>query len=255
MENVCYKSVMIKAIFLDMDDTLIVNQVLFENATFLLCGYLRHFGVLQAEAEEVFSRIDKENFKTHGYSRTRLPSSFEQTLRHFVPNADEEMVSIARGFAEDVFTANAPLKPGVDEAVKILSQRYRLYIVTAGDESVQSHRYANNIPFQDKIGKVFIVPKKDKCVYETVLAELGLKPDEAVMIGDSLKSDVIPATEAGMQAVWVEAHNSQHESAAGFPPSRAYKASSLIEAAERLVRRGTPAPRIGRAFPKPRRTR
>lgn len=227
---------MIKAILLDMDDLLVENNVLYENAEFLLYGYLRNFGVSQAEAKEAFNKIDKELFEVYGYTKKRMPASFEAVLKHFVPDADEEMVKAVRSFTEDIFTVAAPVKPGVPEAVELLAEHYPLYIVTIGDQDVQQNRFSN-IPFKNKFKGIFIVPKKEKSSYVEVLAKLGLKPDEAIMVGDSLKSDIFPSVEAGLRAVWIEAHNSPlHEQVSGWPDHDAYRYSSLLELARALVK-------------------
>lgn len=245
---------MIKAIFLDMDDTLIVNQTLYERAEILLYGYLRCCGILEKDAQKMFAAIDKELFKIHGVSKKRMPASFEAVLRHFVPGADDEMVSIVRGFAENIFTAKAALKPGTAEAIALLKQHgYDLYIVTAGDRDVQEGRIASSVPFKDDISGVFIVDKKSSETYAEIIKQLGLNPSETVMMGDSLKSDVIPSAAAGMHAVWIEAHNSPlHETATGFPAQGAAKFSSLLEAARHIIRHGTPAAPLVLPPPAPR---
>jgi putative hydrolase of the HAD superfamily len=233
---------MIKAVFLDMDDTLIVNQTIYEHATAMLYGYMRHFGVLQEEAQKVFDARDRELFKIHGYSQKRMPASFEAVLKHFVPEADDEMVGIVRSFAEQIFTTIAEVKPGSEEGIKILAAHYPLYFVTGGDREVQERRISH-LPFKDKIKGAFIVDKKDPALFERILDELKLKPEEAVMIGDSLKSDIIPSTAAGLSAIWIEAHNSPlHETGAIFPTQGAYKYASFLEAARHLAQYGTPAP-------------
>jgi putative hydrolase of the HAD superfamily len=235
---------MIKAIFLDMDDTLVVNSVFYARAEVLLYGYLRHCGILEKDAKKVFTEIDKELYKIHGVSKKRMPASFEAVLRHFVPDADAEMVTVVRGFAEEIFTAKAAMKPGTIEAIELLRQHgYDLYIVTAGDRDVQEGRIASSVPFSKDLSGVFIVDQKTRETYEEILRQLGLNPAETVMIGDSLKSDVFPAAAAGMFAVWIEAQNyaAHHETATGFPAQGAAKFSSLLEAARHIVKHGTPA--------------
>jgi putative hydrolase of the HAD superfamily len=247
---------MIKAIFLDMDDTLIVNSVLYERAEVMFYGYLRHCGILEAEAKKVFAEAEKELFKIHGVSKKRMPASFEAVLKHFVPEADAEMVSTVRGFAEDIFTARVVVKPGVAEAVALLAERYDLYIVTAGDRDVQEGRIASSVPFKDSFSGVYIVDKKTRETYEDILQQLGLKPDEVIMMGDSLKSDVIPAVAAGMQAVWLESYNpaSLHETETKLPAERAYKFSSLLEATRHLIQHENPAAPIVLPAPKNKKT-
>ena len=228
---------MIKAIFLDMDDTLIVNHDLYEYACTFLFGYLRNFGVLQEEAQKVFYAKDKELFAEYGRSQKRYPATFEAVLKHFVPEADAEMVSIAREMATAVFTTVADVKPGVAEAIDMLTQHFPVYIVTAGDEKVQEFRW-EHLPFKDKISGKFIVEEKDAKTFGEVVKKLGLKPSEVVMAGDSLKSDIFPAVAAGLQAVWIETFNSQYETATGFPEKGAYKFSSLLEMARLLLEKG-----------------
>lgn len=173
---------MIKAIFIDMDDTLIVNAVLYEQAGAMLYGYLRHFGVLPEEAHKVREETDKGLYKTFGYSRKRYPETFETVLRHFVPDADAEMVEIVRGFAETVFTTVAPVKPGSAEAIDLLTANFPVYIVTQGDKSVQDDRLAH-LPFRDKLSDAFVVEKKDQATFVALVAKLGLQPEEVAMVG------------------------------------------------------------------------
>lgn len=240
---------MIKAVFTDMDETLIGNLYLYDEAKAALCGYLRHFGLLSDDVKQVFGAIDKEHFKTYGYSRLRMPASFEATLKHFVPEADAEMVEIVRDFAEEIFDRVARIKPGTLEAVELLVNKYPVYIVTAGDNGVQTKR-VEHLPFKDTLAGVYIVDRKDQKTFAEILGQLNLKPEEVVMIGDSLKSDIIPSVAAGMQAVWVEDFNSAHEAASEFPAERAYKFSSLLEAAHHITEYGTAAPVTAPSAPK-----
>ena len=232
---------MIKAIFTDLDNTLVANQYLYDEAKASLYGYLRHFGVLPAEARPAFDVYDQELFKTLGYSRERMPAAFEATLRHFVPEADAEMVAIVREFAEEIFNTVARVKPGTPDAIAALMSKYPVYIVTAGDKGVQETRISH-LPFQDKLAGAFIVDYKNKKTFEDLAANLGLKPEEIIMIGDSLKSDVIAPVQAGMQAVWIEDHNSAFEAATDFPKKNAYKFSSFPAAVRHILKNGTAAP-------------
>lgn len=230
---------MVKAIFLDMDDTLIVNAVIYEHAEAMLYGYLGHFGIKPEEAQPVFIAKDKELFAVHGYSQKRMPASFEAVLKAFVPEPDDEMIATVRGFAERIFTTHAKIKPGTEEAIALLKQHYDLYIVTAGDRDVQQRRI-DLLPFKGDFKKTYIVDKKVKETFDGILAEHGLAPQDTVMIGDSLRSDVIPSAQAGMHGVWIEAHNAIHEAAAGLPAG-AYKYSSLLEAARHIIENDGPA--------------
>lgn len=230
---------MIKAIFIDMDDTLIVNNILYEKAQAALAGFLHNFGITEEEVDAVFDRVDAENFKTLGYSRERMPASFEMTLKHFIPDAEETLVMSARGFAEKIFTTIAPLKPDVEEAFALMVENFPVYLVTQGDLSVQAGRVAH-IPFKGEFADIHIVERKHTDLYKKLLKKHGFKPEEVVMIGDSLKSDIVPAVEAGMHAIWIEARNASHEAIPASTSDRAHKFGSLLEAAQHLATHGTP---------------
>lgn len=242
---------MLKAIFIDMDNTLLETEELYDQAKFLLFDYLRFFGVTREEAAAAFDGIDRELYKTYGYSRLRQPQIFEDTLRHFIPEADADMVKTVRDWAETIFEREARLKKDVVKAIGILSASWPVYIVTAGDESVQNAR-VEKLPFLEQIAGIYVVEKKDRTVYETVLQELGFAPSSVVMIGDSLKSDILPAVEAGLHAVWIEAHNFQMEKVAlDSLPERAHKFDTLLELAKHLADEGMPAPKAKAAAPNP----
>ncbi len=228
---------MIKAICLDMDDTLIVNQELYTIARAQLEGYLTHHGVTPEETAAAFAEIEKVNYAKMGISIARYPLSFEQTLRTFVPDADATMVATVRDFAERVFRTVADVKPGVFDAIEILSRIAPLHIVTGGADSVQQFRI-DHLPFKDKFATTTIIASKNTDVYTRVAAELGLKPSEIIMIGDSLKSDVLPAVEAGLRAVWIEALNAPHELKKAELPKGAYSFTSLLELARHIEKHG-----------------
>lgn len=238
-------SFMIKAVFFDMDDTLIVNEVLYDHARASLVGYMRHFGVKADEVHATIDSIDAVSFKTLGTSRFRYPQTYENVLKHFIPNADVEMISIVRGFAEEVFSTIAPVKPGTLDALELLHGKFDLYIMTAGDEAVQQKRLSH-LPFLDLFKDVYVVEKKDIPTFEDCVKRSGHAPKDIVMVGDSLKSDVIPAVAVGMQAVLIEAKTSAsfhplHHGAGAIPDENAYVVSSLMEFARHMAEHGHPA--------------
>jgi putative hydrolase of the HAD superfamily len=236
---------MIKNIYLDLDDLQIINEALYDEARMGLTGLIQGYGlsakfnVSAKQVGDAIDRVDSEMVKTHGYSRKRYPATYEAVVKEFIPDADEQTVSLARSFAEAVFERAAPVKPGVPEAIDLLHADYRLYIITAGDPSVQEKRIAA-LPYRDKFTEIFIVSKKDAETYADILKKTGNASEESVMMGDSLKSDVIPAVEAGMHGVFIPAkvsgsyHPVHGATPSTLPPERAYTFSSLLEVARHL---------------------
>lgn len=226
---------MIKAVFIDMDDTLLATTALYEVAKDKFKTYMAPYGITREELEAVYNQAERDNFKLHGYSRARFPASFEKTLKHFIPDATPEMVAEVRGYGEKVFETQAALLPGTEEAIELLTGKYPVYLVTQGDRSVQTARIAE-LPFGDKFSGVFIIAEKSKETFENIAEQLGYAPAEVVMIGDSLKSDVKPAVAAGLHAYWVEHHNwKMMENASHDVPAEAKRFPNLLDAARDLT--------------------
>lgn len=241
---------MLKAIFLDMDNTLLETEELYDSAKFRLFEFLGNFGVRREEANATFDAIDRELYKTYGYSRARQPAIFEGVLKTYIPDADEDLCETVRAMAETIFEREARIKEGAIEAVALFASKYPVYIVTAGDIGVQESRVAK-LPFLDQLAGIFIVETKNRAVYEEVLAKTGFAAHETLMTGDSLKSDVLPAADAGMQAVWIEAHNFQMEKVSlDKLPEGACKFESLLGLARHVTANGTALPASKPTTPK-----
>lgn len=233
---------MIKTVFIDMDDTLLATTALYEVAKDKFKAYMAPYGITREELEAVYNQAERDNFKIHGYSRARFPASFENTLKHFIPDATPEMVADIRSFGEAVFDTPAALLPGTEEAIDLLTGKYPVYLVTQGDRTVQTPRIAQ-LPFGEKLSGVFIIEEKSKETFTTIAAQLGYKPGEVVMIGDSLKSDVKPAVAAGLHAYWVEHHNwKMMENSSHEVPPEAKRYPTLLEAARDLTDAPAPKP-------------
>jgi putative hydrolase of the HAD superfamily len=92
--------------------------------------------------------------------------------------------------------------PGVDEAIAGLSEHYRLILITKGDLLDQERKLAAS-GLGDLFAAVEVVSEKDQGVYERIFARHGTGAHEAVMAGNSMKSDVLPALAAGAFAVHI----------------------------------------------------
>jgi putative hydrolase of the HAD superfamily len=240
----------IHAIFIDMDDTLIATTALYEKAKDAFDAYLAPYGVSRDELERVYDQAERDLFAVHGYSRARFPASFEQTLKHFIPDATPDMVAEVRAFGESVFNTPADLLPGVDKAMELLFAKYPVYLVTQGDQSVQEDRIAQ-LPFRDRFAGVFIIDQKSKETFETLASQLGYPPGDIAMLGDSLKSDINTSVAAGLRAYWVQGANwHMMENSDQECPPAAKQFSNLLDAARDICDGATPVSVPKRAPPR-----
>jgi putative hydrolase of the HAD superfamily len=95
--------------------------------------------------------------------------------------------------------------PGVDETLAELAENYRLVLVTKGDLMDQERKLAAS-GLGELFAAVEIVSEKDRSTYDRVFARHGSGAAEAVMAGNSMKSDVLPAIEAGAWAAHIPYH-------------------------------------------------
>src|SRR5690606_38993863 len=151
--------------------------------------------------EARLAETEKRNLGAYGYgvkgfTLSMLETAMELTGGEAPPSIVREILAAGR----EMLDHPVETLPGVDEALSKLSQRYRLVLITKGDLMDQERKLAAS-----GLGEVFaaveIVSEKDRSTYERVFARHGSGPGEAVMAGNSMKSDVLPALEAGAFAV------------------------------------------------------
>jgi putative hydrolase of the HAD superfamily len=91
---------------------------------------------------------------------------------------------------------------GVAEALPQLSVSHRLVVITKGDLRHQRTKFERS-GISHHFEHIEIVEDKNPTVYQRVAGQLGVRPDEMTMIGNSLPSDVLPALDAGLRAIHI----------------------------------------------------
>ncbi len=193
---------MITTIAFDADDTLWHNERFFkltkEGFAELLADY--------ADADHLEERLlaaEKRNLSRYGFGIKGFTLSMIETAIE-VSGADlpASVVKSILDAGRDMLDHPVELFPGVGEAVDRLSKTHKLIIVTKGDLFHQERKVAAS-GIADYFSGVEIVSDKSPETYEAVFARYGEGPAAGLMIGNSLKSDVIPAIEAGAWGVYV----------------------------------------------------
>ncbi|HCS23521.1 MAG TPA: HAD hydrolase-like protein [Alphaproteobacteria bacterium] len=231
---------MVKAVFFDMDNTLIETQQIYIDAENRFADFMLGCGV-HDKPQDIIERLRArqiEIFDRFGYGKELLPQAYEDVLKEYVPDADAHETKRARNLAYDVYATEAKIKPGAPEALaKAAASGFDLYLITVGDPDVQNARVAA-LPFRHAFREVFVVEDKNVAVYAAALAKVGLKGEDAVMVGDSLKSDIIPARKNGMEAIHVAALNWHGREMAGQTlPDGASAAQNITDAVDDIVAR------------------
>ena len=186
----------ITTVGLDADDTLWHNETLFrlthKRFTDLLSPHCD-----EATLEARLAETEKRNLRLYGYGVKGFTLSMIETAMEMTDGAVATSVirEILAAGREMLSEPVEPL-PGVDDALARLSERYRLVLITKGDLLHQEQKLAAS-GLGDLFAAVEIVSEKDADTYRRVFTRHGTGPEQAVMAGNSVRSDVIPALEAG----------------------------------------------------------
>lgn len=193
-------------VIFDADNTLWQVESLYDDARRQLTEILAARGANSAVVAEIQQAIDHDLYQTLGYSAQRFPTSFERTLLHFFPDSSEEERSRIRGIAERVFGQPAVAHHALDKVLSKLKVHYRLGILTAGENWVQQSRL-QQFSHRHHFTAAEVVAHKDAGTFLNFAQKHEVDRSRSWMVGDSLRSDIIPAHAAGLNCILVASHN------------------------------------------------
>ena len=228
---------MLTTIGFDADDTL------WQNETFFRLTQDRFLQVLRDHADPLHLRekleaaerrnLDYYGFGVKGFTLSMIETAVEVTEGRVPASVIGDLVAMGR----DLLEHPMELLPHARSTVTELAPDYRLVLITKGDLLHQERKLA-----QSGLGDLFdgieIVSDKTESTYRTIFARHGTGADQALMVGNSLKSDVIPALRAGAWGVHVP-HEHEWSFEASEAPSDHVRFHALRDLGELpdLVRR------------------
>ena len=191
----------------DADDTLWENNVFFEEAIAEFIAYIDHPEFSPAEVREELDRVEIRNIKLHGYGTDNFAHNLVECYELFRerPASSAERRRLV-GMTDRIRNSPIRLIPGVTETLDELRERYLLGLVTKGKIEEQLSKLERS-GLKDRFDYIRTLPEKDAESYRTVISETGADPGVTWMIGNSPKSDIKPALEAGLGAVLVPNEN------------------------------------------------
>ncbi|GAA3079807.1 HAD family hydrolase [Streptosporangium carneum] len=191
----------------DADDTLWENNVLFERVIDDFLDWLEHPTLDRTEIRAILDDVEAANAAAHGYgSKVFLRSLGECLERLYERPATEEERRRIDELVVALVEHRVELVPGVAETLAELGTRHRLLLLTKGDPEEQ-RRKLDASDLAHHFGDIHIVAEKDVDVYLWLAREHDLTPANTWMIGNSPKSDILPARQAGMNAVFIPNDN------------------------------------------------
>ena len=189
-------------ICLDADDTLWLHESFFKEAARRYHALLAPFAD-ESHSEQRLNEVEDRNLHLYGYGVKGFTISMMETALEIAgdalsAHAMREILAIGR----DLMRHPIHVMPGVAEALPQLAAQARLVVVTKGDLFHQEAKLAAS-GLGDHFHGVEIVSEKSAETYRRVFARYGAVADRSVMVGNSLRSDIWPALEAGAWAVHI----------------------------------------------------
>ena len=192
----------IKVVGLDGDDTLWHNETRFHLTQTALRDLLsRH--IPDADVDRHLSEVEMRNLSLYGYGVKAFTLSMLETAIQVtngrIPTADLEVIL---GWGKKMLGEPTELLDGVEVALREMNERYELLLITKGDLFDQESKLAGS-GLASMFSGVEILSEKNVDSYRSVLRRRHIDPQEFVMVGNSLRSDIAPVVALGGRGVHI----------------------------------------------------
>jgi putative hydrolase of the HAD superfamily len=201
----------IKVIAFDADDTLWENQPHFSRTisefTTLLKAYCPEEISNKAVHEAQVKNLPVYGFGAKSLTLSMLQTACQLSNHRIDASSIEKIIELGR----KLLTMPVELIASAEEVVKRLKEKYRLILITKGD-LVEQERKLRDSGLSKYFHHIEILSNKKIEDYRNLFDRLNVKPEEFVMIGNSLKSDIIPVLELNAKAIYIPYHSTwEHE--------------------------------------------
>jgi putative hydrolase of the HAD superfamily len=202
----------VTSIAFDGDDTLWHNERFFTVTQERFAELLRPYA-----GEAVLEKLhatEMRNLRLFGYGIKGFTLSMVETaIEASEGDARTADIQAILEWGKEMLQNPIELLDGVQQAIETLRERYRLMLITKGDLFDQESKIARS-GLADLFSQVEIVSEKDQQTYRRILARHSIAPEEWLMVGNSVRSDILPAIEIGARAVHIPYHTTwRHEHA------------------------------------------
>jgi len=192
----------ITTIGFDADDTLWHNESIFEDAHRRYCELLARWHDADTVERTLFA-TEMRNLERFGYGvKSHALSSIETAIALTDGAISAEEIRAIVDLAKGMLDHPVELLEGAAEVLPALAARHRLVLITKGDLRDQERKVRKS-GLEAHFEEIEIISEKDTSIYRRLLARHGIAPEEFVMVGNSLKSDILPVLDLGGRGVYV----------------------------------------------------
>ena len=194
-------------LLIDADDTLWENNIYFEKAIADFISFLDHETHSPEEVRLVLWDVERDVIRQQGYGMHSFANALVACFERLsVEPVTRQLHDQIKAIAFKIAGHPMELMPQVAETLAELSQRHRLFMVTKGNHVEQLGKLERS-ELKLHFTAVDVLNEKDAAAYRGLVEKYGLLHEITWMIGNSPSSDINPALEAGLQAVFVPHHN------------------------------------------------
>ncbi|MFH6769395.1 HAD family hydrolase [Gaetbulibacter aquiaggeris] len=226
----------IKVIGFDADDTLWVNETYFREAEEQFCDLMVEYETPNKTDQELF-KMEMKNLPLYGYGvKAFALSMVEMALEISNHNVSQKTIHDILNIGKNMLEKPVELLDGVEEVLKDLSKKYRLILATKGD-LLDQERKLEKSGLTEYFHHIEVMSDKQDVNYSKLLNHLDIKPSEFLMIGNSLKSDILPLVHLKAHAIHVPFHTTwAHEQVTEKETNgKTYKTISSLRELKKLL--------------------
>jgi putative hydrolase of the HAD superfamily len=190
-------------LLIDADDTLWENNVFFENLIEDFITLAEPCGYSRAYIRHILNETERKNIRQYGYGVRSFGRSLEETYLKLADQVPRREV-LAEIHDRVVGLEKTPPKilDGVPETLAYLTNRHRLILFTKGEPAEQAAKVQRS-GLQGFFEFIEIVPEKDTKIYNELVNKHKIVKTQGWMVGNSPRSDINPALQAGLNAVYI----------------------------------------------------
>ena len=195
----------LKVIAFDADDTLFVNETYFIETEQKFCGLMSDYLSHQGISQELF-KVEIDNLKIYGYGiKAYILSMIEAAMKISNNTIPIEIIEKIIEYGKELLEKPIVLLEGVEETLVALHGKYKLVVATKGD-LLDQRRKLHNSGLGHYFHHIEVMADKQEKDYLDLIKRLEIQPSAFLMIGNSLKSDVLPVLAIGGHAAHIPFH-------------------------------------------------
>lgn len=201
----------IKVIAFDADDTLWINEPYFRTTEKAFCELLKEY-VPEEECNELLYKFEMQNLPLYGYGiKPFVLSLIEAAITISKKQIPLEIISEIIAIGKEMLQMSVELIDGIEVTLAHLSKKYLLVMATKGDLLDQERKLMKS-GLEKYFHHIEVMSDKQPKNYQKLITHLDIPPSQFLMVGNSLKSDVLPVLEIGSYAIHIPFHTTwEHE--------------------------------------------